>query len=621
MEKIIELFENQINHILKSITTSEEKLKYYDLLDKLEKNIDEELDTNILEEVKNYYSLDIDIDFYKQAHTLSKMDAPLLASQIEKSKLLISKLKEMLRVQKDKIGITLGKIKFTLKEEKERITYLKILSEKLKNQSILTTKDLTEIEEIIKTKLTERELLELILELVQKNALKLEENIRVKNEAREIEIAEKKKKLEKKPARPRVKILKKVDDEYASIITLAKEIIEANKDNLIESEEIDLSLELLNGNNNLEDRNYVIYSFTDIALRKSLLIEDLANLINSPLNEKTKLLIERDIKIIKEIDRILSQRENLVVNEVLIKRSNELLQKIETELKLRGYTLSPEEYERTLKVHNTLSEKLNDYKESVNVIQNHFISEDNFIEKYERELEDAYNEATKLHFTEPEPEVKDVKGSILSKLNPKLYIDGAPVHNILIFLDEDGISLAEKDMLEDGTLGSSDYYQFVSLLKELKGKPAAELTIEDTHRILTDKFSEEFLKKYKVKPLRKSRFRLFINRFSTTLNVVFPELPEDISIEFIISGGFGNINGAKKSELMEDALRRVNKYRDLIDGYIEFFNKDVSTMTDEEKENYKKQIIAIIENENKKAEHIFETEEELRRGLKWQKNK
>ena len=147
------------------------------------------------------------------------------------------------------------------------------------------------------------------------------------------------------------------------------------------------------------------------------------------------------------------------------------------------------------------------------------------------------------------------------------------------------------------------------------------LTIEDTHRIFTDKFSEEFLKKYKVKPLRKSRFRLFINRFSTTLNVVFPELPEDISIEFIISGGFGNINGAKKSELMEDALRRVNKYRDLIDGYIEFFNKDVSTMTDEEKENYKKQIIAIIENENKKAEHIFETEEELRRGLKWQKNK
>lgn len=72
---------------------------------------------------------------------------------------------------------------------------------------------------------------------------------------------------------------------------------------------------------------------------------------------------------------------------------------------------------------------------------------------------------------------------------------------------------------------------------------------------------------------------------------------------------------------MEDALRRVNKYRDLIDGYIEFFNKDVSTMTDEEIENYKKQIIAIIENENKKAEHIFETEEELRRGLKWQKNK
>ena len=240
----------------------------------------------------------------------------------------------------------------------------------------------------------------------------------------------------------------------------------------------------------------------------------------------------------------------------------------------RNKQITETDYSKLFEKYELLKGRLLDYKEAIkNLILN--IDEESDLEMSElcyEDLKNTYIETNELkqamEFSQEEKYLSEAE---------KFYNAANEIKNIYVFLDEDEIIYDIENEEQENKQA-----MFTGIVTELSKRIDDSYVTNDDHKIKTDFYGEEFLKKYHVKSMKTYSSRIFYSRFNTNLNNRLGFKNESPRIVFIIKVGYGKVSYNSKNRLNQDAIKNCYFYKDDIDRIVDLLNPDWSKLTEDE---------------------------------------
>ena len=298
---------------------------------------------------------------------------------------------------------------------------------------------------------------------------------------------------------------------------------------------------------------------------------------------------------LKNSDENLILKGTKIINEI-----NELIQYFEPILdKYYAINLDRNSYANIYARIEYLKEAINDYNESLKIYINSNQTDDEALNYFYNELNKGYEKLLK------EKEKIDInKGTMAIDDDFDIPLD--KLKNLIVFIPVDDLEVSnmESELNDDENIRASDYNAIKLALNRLL---LGEEEILSTHKAKSENYSETFLKEYHVKSLKTSKCRIMYSRYSTTLKQKYPQLSENPNVVFIFNAGYGLLDGNMKYDLYQKGLQECFKYQNQIDTIRKLLNLDWSKLSEEESEEYDKEIRTLFDLQKKKMDHFFNT--------------
>ena len=522
-----ELLKNNIEENILKKFMNILKLDYYD------KFLDKYTLTDIIE-LNNYLKNkddidDININEFRRIITLSK----------EKIREIEESIKKYLINLRD-IRIKFDYLNNQIKEYNE----IKNIFNKYINKKVITEKELEVIYKFILDNpdiISKEELLDLLTLIIDSNA-----SIYINN-------------LEKNK-----KEVKEYSEDY-------RKIMMQEATNLIKtSSKIPISVQkkyqAINMNESIENKIDIFNSFDSIIVRKQLAILDLQKVVIPKVIKARRYandayqLLETSLNYIKEVEDMLT--EELIKREELVNSDN------------RNYSL----YENT--DNNDLIEFIRNVDILIDDLKFLKLSKDKIdkLVKFKNETlfayQDLLSDESEFNYNLFKTKFEDLKleYEIMSTLYDNMHIEkeivksninyDSNIKNVLVFLqDKDGNELVKEDLQSLISLNSKCKSMILKKLENLKYYDNHVKEDNNDHKLKSDNYSIEFMKKYHVKSTNTGLYRIYYS--------IFPSQPYNLMFIYGIKGG--NLSNNSKGDYIEDILSRVYHNENIINEYINIF--------------------------------------------------
>ena len=539
----------------------------------------------------------------------------------------------------------------TIKENKEILNIIeKIYKEKLLTQDEF--KLLTEYVRNDEKKFTDAEKLQIIeflfkynttiiIEKINQELLKQQQEAKEKEKAAKIKEKVKKKKKTKKQAEKK-EIIKEepkqeekrplLSNKQDMLLQHAKEIAKEIKENY---PEMPAALNAIKMNQPFEKRDLIYKNPKDIEEQLVIIGYDLFTNVIPKIEKKLTYgfvdeelfnLLEKIINTYKEIEEKIKKeyqeeesKEKKYIDYLIKNNMTEEYQLFQnvveliTELtNLMTFTTDPvKKYELNEKI-----ERLTECKEYYIHCMNEYESEqteDNkeiMIMQY-NELEKCYKEVIEEYQKEENPEY--MKEQIIKK-GESFYEGASNISNFFIFLngDKDTESSIERDIRKDPKIPRKVYEQALSVLHT---KIYEQLITSNNHKSKSSNYSKEYLKKNPTRSIKCGDYRIFYCILDAkNLAEVFPKgtlCPKNVAL--IISIGYGATDKEDKSEIYEEAIKRGYDNKEEISKIEKLLTEDLTKLSKEEKEQRIKEIQSLLERNYLKLGSLITASEKLKK--------
>lgn len=419
-------------------------------------------------------------------------------------------------------------------------------------------------------------------------------------------------------------------EKFKEIYDRALELVNSYSDEQFQIDIVKLIASKITLNMSVEDRFLLYISSNEIETQKLCVLADLKYNILPEIN-KGNIDSSKLYKILEEIldiyQDIINQEERINENKPFLKilEEKELIkeQKICHDVEELLFTLnkllvtnysgsiSGLDYNNLFEKFESLKRIYDDYKHFTKAC---IFNEEQDINKemmnitYE-ELQTTYFEALSLY------DKVDLEDESEYLEESKEFYSNSDAKNIYLFLDEDDsiISDFEKDIIEDDSMNSS---LISSVIAKLTERVSHNFVGVEDHKAKSDDYSEEFLKKYKVKSIRSTSARIFYSRFNTTLSSDFG-FGEQPHIVFLLKVGYGQVDGIEKHKLNHTALKNCYSYKDKIDYIVDLFNTDWNNISGEEANKRTQEIEKLLTTQQIKLGHLLNTYKRVKGGKKY----
>lgn len=190
--------------------------------------------------------------------------------------------------------------------------------------------------------------------------------------------------------------------------------------------------------------------------------------------------------------------------------------------------------------------------------------------------------------------------------NDDFYESIDKLKNVIVFMPIDDLEVSnmENSLSNDENIQNSDYNSIKLALNRLL---IGEEDILPNHRVKSQNYSEEFVKKYHVKSIKTSKCRIMYSRYSTTLGQKYPQFTENPNVIFIFNAGYGYLDGNQKNVLYESGLAECFKYQDQIDEIRNLLNVDWTSISNDESDKYDREIRKLFALQKRKLDHFLDT--------------
>ena len=263
----------------------------------------------------------------------------------------------------------------------------------------------------------------------------------------------------------------------------------------------------------------------------------------------------------------------------------------------------PEFYNQIKSFISNLKDKKDCYTQSVELFYYDKNDDDSLLmELYYEEMKSSYDELNSIY----NKFMYSIENNqeILLGLSDDFYKNARDLKNIIVFCNDDGeiISDVEKDILEERKFTTSIYGD---IIKRLQDNVSEDLVAHGNHKVKNNKYySEEFLKKYHVKSIQNGESRTFYSVFNTNLGPLFGG--SNIKVMFVYLVGYGK-NTNTKIDINYKALKRCYDDRRNIDYYVELFNTDWSSLSNQEFIQKRGEVFEYLKRQNIKLGHLIKS--------------
>ena len=465
----------------------------------------------------------------------------------------------------------------------------------------------------------------------------LRENVKKKQEElvkEQSQVREKQKPEVIKPLNFEEWLKSKVSDKEYNLYLKAMDLINGNFNSSNMTDMVMKVLEKSGKNKPLEERLALYKTLSDYKSQKYLMIMDIKDNIieamianyqedklNLDLFAELELMLEEYIKVDKQEQEQL--KESKFDYEKLLKELNkkeELMFLGELDDLIHKVALKSEK-DKSFKVtasqfvEQLLSKKM-DYIESLRMYdESKSLETLSLSEEIYRELAEPFVQLQKVYedYTYSNPnEVND-----LEQLGKDFYNSADKFCNVIVFPTPTSsvVSEIEEDIERDSSITQKGkgYVQALDKLRMMVSTDyVSESNKEDNHRVKSDKYSNEFLKEFRVKNERNGEVRIFYSQFSTTLGqIISHDGKFNLGVLFVHEIAYGDTDGSKKSDINIEALDRCYKNRDEIRKILALFNTKWDKLSEEERSTAQAEVNACLQKNEKQLGHFIMKKNEV----------
>ena len=426
----------------------------------------------------------------------------------------------------------------------------------------------------------------------------------------------------------------KVSDKEYNLYLKTMDLINGNFNSSNMTDMVMKVLEKSGKNKPLEERLALYKTLSDYKSQKYLMIMDIKDNIieamianyqedklNLDLFAELELMLEEYIKVDKQEQEQL--KESKFDYEKLLKELNkkeELMFLGELDDLIHKVALKSEK-DKSFKVtasqfvEQLLSKKM-DYIESLRMYdESKSLETLSLSEEIYRELAEPFVQLQKVYedYTYSNPnEVND-----LEQLGKDFYNSADKFCNVIVFPTPTSsvVSEIEEDIERDSSITEKGkgYVQALDKLRMMVSTDyVSESNKEDNHRVKSDKYSNEFLKEFRVKNERNGEVRIFYSQFSTTLGqIISHDGKFNLGVLFVHEIAYGDTDGSKKSDINIEALDRCYKNRDEIRKILALFNTKWDKLSEEERSAAQAEVNACLQKNEKQLGHFIMKKNEV----------
>ena len=404
-----------------------------------------------------------------------------------------------------------------------------------------------------------------------------------------------------------------------------------------------LSMAQLNDNTILQSRLFVYHSVSDLDIREEVIISDLKNhifpMFSSNLSDEQRInLIDSATGILSFYDELKNKQKQLIeqANKSFLTCLEEFgfVQEQNYCIELQNFIIEADKLLNSKNSKKLDAKKLKDLQSGLTKLKSNIDFFGQSVKLYCIEEQSAENkECMDIYLGEIQKCHADIQQTYASlskeeleliclKYAEEFYNEVGNVQAFIVFPEDNDelVSNFEKDILSNHSLTFSNYGSIISKLKEKAGMVFSDtIGSNRDHKVKSEHYSEEVLKKFRVKSIHDGSIRIFYSDFHTTLHDLSNTHP--VSLFFAHYAGYGSVSGNQKKKINDTALTICWHNRDDIEKVTNLFQTDWKSLDSYQTDAKKRQIDEYLRKQNIKLGHLIYTYLSLKEERKKQNGK